>query len=174
MPKGTFVTDTFEQLAELGKSTVKKGTKQVAKTLNPLTTLDQTGEDKTGQQKTADKLKQEKNKDGNHTPLDMDKLKQNYDNQDEAKMKKLRQHLFQLGRQEEQKLLIEKKQETKAKQQREIQEEEGKKREEEAKKQQHQLGETPLPSGKKRRSIFSPKKVAQREHAEYKPSSGKQ
>jgi hypothetical protein len=47
-----------------------------------------------------------------------------------------------------------------------------KKRKEQEKKQQKQQGN--IPQGKIRRSIFSSKKISERQHAELKPATGKQ
>jgi len=174
MPKGTLVRDTFEQLAELGKSTAKKGAKQIGQTLNPLVALDSSTEDSKDGKTTKSKTEKGKNKNSDHTPLDFDKLQKNYDNQDDIKLKKLRQHLFQLGKQGEQKLILEEEKEEEEKKRKEAYEQQDKRRKEEENRRLQQQQETPLPRGKKRRSIFSPKKVAEREHAEYKPSSGKQ
>ncbi|MGB9883069.1 MAG: hypothetical protein ACPLRN_00945 [Microgenomates group bacterium] len=169
MTKTNLLDDTFEKLTELGVSTVKKTVKSVAKTLNPLDPLFSSEKSLTEpSSQQIEKLRQNKN---NHTPLNFEKLNQNYQEKDKAMQEALRQRLFQLVRQGEERLLQEDKQkEMERKRKEEWEKEQLKRKEEEQKKQQ----QPPMPMGKIRRSIFSPKKVAQRQHIETKASSGKQ
>lgn len=154
MAKGKILQDTFEQLAELGQSTAKKAVKQIGQTFTPLGVLEK-----------------EQDKKPNHTPLDLKGLEKKYDAQDKQKEAVLRTRLFQLVKEGEKEELAKQKKERQEKERQLIaEEEEHKKKEEEKKKQQT----TEAPRGKIRRSIFSPKKVAQREHAEIKPAVGKQ
>lgn len=169
--KRTIITDSFEQVAELGKTTVKstvKTTKNIVMDLGTAKALEQlvTGSGSGGSEKL--------NGNKNHTPLDIENLKGKYEQQDKQKEESLKMRLFHLSRQEEGRVLAEKKQEEKQKEQQLIQEDQEKKRkEEEEKKKQAEQGQV-LPSGKKRRSIFSPKKKASEQHMETRPASGKQ
>lgn len=152
--KGRILHDTFEQLAELGQSTAKKAVKQVGQTFNPLRILET-----------------EQNKKQNHTPLDFEGLKKKYDDQDKQKEVALRTLLFHLVKEGEKEELEKSKKLKQEEEQRVlVEEQEKKKKEEERKKQEQQK----IPEGKKRRNIFSPKQTVKREHAEIKPSVGKQ
>jgi len=168
MVKGSFLDDTFEKLVELGSSTAKKTGKAVAQTFSPLQITERLlGHENTGE--TSSQKNYEK-KPQSHTPLNFEKLQQRYAEQDEIKQRMLRQRLFQMIKQQEEKVQQEKKQ---TEGQQKLMEER-KKQEEERKRQlaQQQVQEE-IPRGKIRRSIFSPKKVAQQKHAEIKPSIGK-
>ncbi len=171
MVKGGFFEDTFEKILEQGATTVKQSVKQVAKTFDPLQMLDQvTGRSATDQ--GIEQIEKSQPKKQKHTPLDFQNLQKNYENQDKQKTDALRQRLFQIVKGGEEKVLMEKRQEEMEKKRRETYEEMDKKRREEDRKKQEAAQFTP--QGKVRRSIFSPKKIAKREQAEFKPSSGKQ
>jgi hypothetical protein len=172
MAKPGFWEDTFEKLTELGVSTAKKTTQSLKQTLDPLQMLDQvTG--RQGGDKGIEQLEKGKGKKPNHTPLDFKKLQDKYENQDKQKTEVLRQRLFQMVKGADEKLLMEQRQKEMQKKQTETYEEMEKKRKEEEKKKQLDL-QAGAPQGKIRRSIFSPKKVAKREQAEFKPAAGKQ
>ena len=150
----------WEDLRELGELIAKNTAQELRQTFSPLKIL----EGITG--KENEKRKQ------NSTPLDTEKLAKKYQEQDKQKEEALRQRLFQLVRQgEEEALQRQKKQETEEQRIKLYQEKEKKRKEEERKKQGIPLE---IPKGKIRRSIFSPKKVTQRQHPEIKPASGKQ
>lgn len=178
MAKGNILSDTFEQLAELGQTTAKQGAKQVGQTFSPLKLLDQL----TG--KTQGSISEVKGdsaeggrgssevKGGKSTPLNLDKLHQKYQNQDKVKMESLRHHLFQLVKREDEKSLERKKAEKQEKEKQEEKEKQAKKKQQAQQQQVQQLEEEP--HGKIRRSIFSPKKVAKRQTLEVRPSAGKQ
>ncbi|QQG43962.1 MAG: hypothetical protein HYW86_03790 [Candidatus Roizmanbacteria bacterium] len=170
MAKGQFWDDTFEKLAELGASTAKKTGQAVTKTFNPLQAFEPAAPIPTPeeQQKLNEGMK---NKD-NHSKLDFEKLQKKYQYQDEQKEDALRQRLFQLVKNDEKEAVERNKQEKEQKEKQELQEQEEKKKKQQERIQQEQSAETPR--GKERKSIFSKKKQAQKEHAEYKPSSGKQ
>jgi hypothetical protein len=157
MAKGSFLSDTFEQLAEFGQSTAKQTGKAVKETFIPLT-------------RPSQKEKSANSKPG-HTPLDFDKLNKSYRNQDDLKAKALAARLFQLVKSGDEKVLEEKKQKQAEKERAEAQEAENKKRKAFEEKQKQSAA---TPHGKERRSIFSHKKVAEREQTEVKPASGKQ
>lgn len=167
-----FWEDTFEKLTELGVSTAKKTTQSIKQTLDPLQMIDQvTG--RQGADKGVEQLEKGKGKKPNHTPLDFQKLQKKYQDQDKTKTDMLRQRLFQMVKAGDEKLLMEHRQKEIQKKQQETYEEMDKKRREEEKKKQQDL-QAGAPQGKIRRSIFSPKKVAKREQAEVRPSTGKQ
>ncbi len=165
MPKGKIIRDTFEQIAELGGSTVKKGAEQAAKTFSPLSIF----ENLLSSDSETPKNDTDKKPEG-HTPIDIKGLTKKYEAQDKQKENALRNKLFQLVKsgddQEMQKKKSVERQKT-VQEQREEQE----KIEKEKRIRESQAGD--VPQGKKRRSIFSPKARAQREHAELKPASGK-
>lgn len=166
MSKGNLFEDTFEQLVELGSSTAKKTVKSVAQTLNP---FDKTSE--TQNTKHPKSLESFKNP-NNHTPVNFEKLKNKFQDKDKLQAEVLRNRLFQIVKREDEKSLERKEMgeaEKERKQEYLVQE---KKRKEQEKKRQEQQGNIPM--GKVRRSIFSPKKVTDRQHAELKPASGKQ
>ncbi|MBW7960686.1 hypothetical protein H3C65_04340 [Patescibacteria group bacterium] len=170
MVKGRLLDDTFEQLVELGQSTAKKTVKSVAQTFNPLSVLDTPDANETGPNKSRSD-NPEKMKKNNSTPLDFEKLKNKFQDNDKAQTEALRNRLFQMVKQGDEKVLAEKKQEELQKKRQEEYEKEEKKRREE---QQQQEISAPLPMGKIRKSIFNPKRSAERQHAETKPSTGKQ
>lgn len=169
MTKGKLLDDTFEQLTELGKSTAKQTVKSVAQIFNPLSFFEKKSDDNS--QPLPEQLKnQEQSKRKNHTPLNFERLNEKFKQQEKAKTEALRQRLFQMMKREEEKVLQEKKQKELQKQR----QEEYERQEKERQKKEKQENFTPIPMGKIRRSIFSPKRVAQRSHAETKPSVGKQ
>ncbi len=168
MPKGKLLDDTFEQLVELGQSTAKQTVKSVAKAFNPLSVFETSNTSTSSAEQLKEKLSKEKS---NHTPLNLEKLHNNYQNQEKAKQAALRQRLFQLVRQGEQQVIYDKKQQETRKQQEEAYIKQEKQRQETIKRQQEQVV---IPRGKVRKTIFSPKKTAERQHAETKPSVGKQ
>lgn len=170
MPKGKLLEDTFEQLVELGHSTAKKTVKSVAQTLNPLS-----GSSNAEKNTSANSLKEQaeklKNKKDSHTPLDFDKLQKKFQDKDKIKTEALRNRLFQMVKQGDEKIITEHRQkELEKKRQQAYLEQEKKRKEEEKKKQQGSA----IPMGKIRKTIFSPKKTAERQHAETKPATGKQ
>lgn len=167
MTKGGILSDTFEQLVELGQGTAKKTVKSVAQTLNPLSTPEKSS----GKNDKAIKEKLDADK-KNHTPLDFEKLKKQYEDNDSQSTDALRMRLFQLVRQGDEKSLYEKRQREIGTKRNEAVAEHQKKQEEAKRKKTIELGD--VPRGKKRRSIFSAKKTAERQHAETKPATGKQ
>lgn len=146
MKKGSFVADTFEQLAELGQSGKKA--------IKPLTQLpEKMLEGVFGVKETS-----------GHTPLDFKKLQDRYGDQDMKKTNALRSRLFQLVKSGEEISATQKRQENAERKRREAFPEHKKKQEQ----------PFAIPKGKIRRSIFSPKKMAKREQAEVRPAAGKQ
>lgn len=170
MAKGKLLQDTFEQLVELGSSTAKKTVKSVAQTFNPLSMLSQTDSGRTDSVKERSG-KTESVKGKNHTPLDFDKLQNKFQDKDKMKTEALRNRLFQMVKQGDERLVMDQKQKELEKKRREEWEKQEKKKKEEERKRQ-QSGS--IPQGKQRKSIFSHKKVAEQQHAETKPATGKQ
>ena len=171
MSKGNLLEDTFEQLVELGQSTAKKTVKSVAQTLNP---FDKTSRGKTSEVKSEqNQVRTSEVKRGtNHPRVDFDKLKNKFQDKDKLQAEALRNRLFQIVKREDEKSLEREKMSEADKKRREGYLAQEKKRKEQEKKQQEQQGN--IPRGKTRRSIFSSKKTAERQHAELKPASGKQ
>lgn len=168
MAKGKLLEDTFEQLVELGHSTAKKTVKSVAQTLNPLNGL--TGsENNNSQNEVKSQMEKLKNK-NNHTPVDFDKLQNKFKDKDKMKAEALRNRLFQMVKQGDEKLIMEKRQKELEK----IRKEEYEKQEKKRKEKEKYQHVDDIPRGKIRKSIFSPKKSAERQHAETKPATGKQ
>ena len=166
MAKGKILQDTFEQLAELGVSTAKKGAQQTVQTFSPLNILENLTTAHTEKPKTDTDKKTE-----GHTPIDISGLTKNYEKQDKEKENNLRNRLFNLVKAGEDQEMQKKKSEERERSVQEQREEQQKAEEEKKKRDAQIFGE--IPQGKQRKSIFSPKAKAQREHAEYKPASGK-
>jgi hypothetical protein len=174
MPKTGFWDneEILWELFELGKSTVKNTGQQLKQTFSPLKILEGIvgggNESPSIEKNDKNELKREQNS----TPLDTKKLRQKYQEQDKQKEEALRQRLFQLIKRDEEESLQRKKQQEAEKQRMEAYKKQEKERKEEERKRQEALVDTP--KGKIRRSIFSPKKVVQRQQAEVKPAAGKQ
>lgn len=175
MPKGSFLDDTFEKLAELGTSTAKKAGQSVVSTISPTKIAEQiTGSESSVNNPNAQKNpKEEQEKDKGHTKLNLKELQQNYQSQDDQKVDALRNKLFQLVKSGDEKILQEKEKEKNEKEQKSFHEDQQKrKKKKEVLRRQSQEG---APQGKERKSIFGKKKKkAQVSMAEIKPSVGKQ
>lgn len=168
MPKGSFLSDTFEKLAELGGTTAKQTTKVAQQVVNPQKAFEQVTGVTT---RSEEEVKRETERKKASTPLDLQKLEKSYEEQDKQKEEILRNRFFQLVKEGERGALAEAKREEEEKKRREEQElEEQKKKEQERLKSQDADS---LPKGKERKSLFSPKKKAQAQHAETKPSGSK-
>jgi len=188
MPKGNILDDTFEQLVELGQSTAKKTGQAMKQTFGPKALWNSAfgkSDDKTqssekqggpalrsfsegGRTSEVERAKRSEKS----TPLDFQNLQKKFETKDKVKADRLKNRLFQLVKSGEEKVWEEKKQEKIQKERQEVLEGQEKKRKEiEKRKVDEQTG---IPKGKERRSIFSRKKVVQRERAEFKPASGKQ
>jgi len=174
MTKATFSygkRKIWDDLWELGESTVKTTTQELRQTFSPLKILEGIvgggNESPLIEKNDKNELKGKQNS----TPLDTEKLRQRYQEQDKQKEGALRQRLFQLIKRGEEEALQRQKQQEAEKQRMEAYQEQKKRKEEERKKQEALVE---IPKGKIRRSIFSPKKVVQRQQAEVKPAAGKQ
>lgn len=171
MAKGNILQDTFEQIVELGGSTVKKSAQQVAQTFNPLSKANESSNESHKSHKSNASHESNKSHES-HTPLDFKKLQEKFKDKEKMKVEGLRNRLFQIVKtDEERSLQREKMKEADKKRQEEYLAQE-KKRKEEEKRQRDLQGN--IPQGKVRRSIFSPKKTAKRLHTETKPAVGKQ
>jgi len=175
MPTKGAVTDgrkkIWDNLWELGESTVKTTAQELSQTFSPLKILEgmigEQNENPSVEKNNENDLRKKQNS----TPLDTEKLRKIYQEQDKQKEEALRQRLFQLVKRGEEEVLQRQKQQEAEKQRMEAYQEQEKKRKEEERKRQEVLE---IPQGKIRRSIFSPKKVAKRQLAEVKPAAGKQ
>jgi len=159
--KGTFVSNVFENLEDLGKSTVKKSVSAVKNTFNPV--------DLIGKAVGMEVDNRIKNK--NTTPLDLKKLQEKYQDKDKVKLDAYRQKLFQLVKSGEEKVFNEKKQEQTKKQQQETYSDE------EKKKQQQKTPKFEESQGKVKKSILGNRhkkaNVALERSVEYKQNAGK-
>jgi len=165
-----FFSDTFEQVGEFGKSTVKKTGQALAQTFSPLKLAEFLIHPPTDE--TAPDKKKEEEGRKNHTPLNIEKLQKNYQKQDNQRLEAMRQRLFQLVKGQEEEQIQRKKQEEQLKKRQEEVDKEQQKKEKEKKEKERKTAVIPL--GKIRRSIFSRQKVAERQNVEVKPASGKQ
>ncbi len=166
--KKTVLSDSFEQVVELGQGAAKKTAKSVKNIVQDVASAKSLEKVVVAEGEAA----QEKTNGQNHTPLNIDHLNQKYQEQDKQKEAALKVRLFQLSRQEEEKVNVQRKQKEQQKKTFELSEEEEKKKKEEERKKQQEEGA--LPRGKQRRSIFSPKKKASEQHPEIRPATGKQ
>lgn len=175
MAKGTVLSDSFEQLIELGQSTAKQGAKSIAQTFSPLKLLDQLTGKISDRPASVEKEQNDRKTEAikkSSTPIDFKKIQQSYQNQDKTKLESLRNRLFQTVKHEDEKSLQRKKNKEQQKMQKKEEESQQKKHQQLQKQQLEQSQETPR--GKTRRSIFSSKKVVQRSQQEIRPASGKQ
>src|SRR3989344_5587316 len=154
--------DTIERLAEQGSTQAKKAAKtavkQIKQTFSPSKMWEQILGTSSVSSESSNATSEVKSN-GNHTPLNFEKLGKKYQDTEAQKTEALRQRLFQLVKSGDEKVLMDKKQKEQEKKRQEAYEVQEKKKQEENKKQAQQ-GE--IPKGKVRRSIFSHKKVAER------------
>lgn len=167
---GQFWEDTLEKIEDFGSSTIKNTSQSLKQTFSPLNLLENIISP-AGEKESQNSSKEKDRKKTSHTPLNFEKLEKKYQEQDKIKLEQARQRLFQLVKKGEEEVIQTKKKEEQEKKQKEIMEKQ-KKDEEEKKKQKLQQQEA-IPKSKIRKSIFSPKKTAQRQHFEFKPSGGK-
>lgn len=175
MAKGNPWDDAFEQLAELGRSTVKHTVKSVGETFDPRKMIENSlGKNDKSNEAMQKEMKELQEKKPNATPLDFAKLQQKYDAQDKTKTDALRNRLFQMVKSGEEKVQTEKKQkEAEGEQQKAYAQEEQRRRQQEKQRQQTAVN----PQGKERKSIMGGKKKkkgVEPSPAEIKPSTGKQ
>jgi hypothetical protein len=94
MAKGNPWDDAFEQLAELGRSTVKHTVKSVGETFDPAKWSRTPWQERQIQKNMQKEMKELQEKKPNATPLDFAKLQQKYDAQDKTKTDALRTACF--------------------------------------------------------------------------------
>ena len=173
MKKGSIQADIAETLAELGKSTATQSVKAVGQTLNPLTYTEKIIAKNQPGQENVDQLTGEKiTKENvpNSTKLDVKKIQDKYKNQDDVQLGNMRNRLFKLVKEGEEKAIADLKREEEDRKKKELMELE------EKKKKQQQATHQPddIPHGKERRSIFAVhKKKAMEQHVETKPQVSK-
>jgi len=173
MVKTSFWRDEIlGELFELGKSTAKKSVQQINQTFSPLKIFEGVVSSNSSATSSLEKKAKDQVNKQNNTPLNFEKLQEKYQSQDKQKEEFLRNRLFQLVKRGEEELLQKGKQKELERQKMEVYQKQEKERKEEEKRKQESLGDRP--KGKIRRSIFSPKKVVQRQQTEVKPASGKQ
>lgn len=168
MAKGSILSDTFEQLAELGSSTAKKTVKSVAQIVNP---FDKAKTSAVGQEQNTGKTAEVK-RGKDHTPLDFDKLKNKFQDKDKLQAEALKNRFFQIVKREDEKILERKDMEKAQKKRQEEYEVQEKKRKEQ--QQKIHVQQDDMPTGKAKRGFMTRKKTSEQQHVENKPASGKQ
>jgi len=167
MAKGKLLQDTFEQLAELGTSTAKQTVKSVVGIVNPFPSNESNS---TNESNKANSSETDKKK--NHTPVDFDKLKDSFQDKEKTKMAGLRNRLFQMVKNEEEKSVVEMRQKEMQKKRQEDYDKQQKEQEEIRKiKAQSQ---TSAHGKLKGNNAQRKKAAAQQQQAEMKPATGKQ
>ncbi|MFA6533211.1 MAG: hypothetical protein WCT22_04420 [Patescibacteria group bacterium] len=167
MTKNTILGDAFEQLAELGQSTAKKTVKSMAQIVNPFDNA-KTSEFNPEQNSARTS---EVNRGKNHTPVNFDKLKNNFQDKDKLQADALSRQFFQNVKREDEKILQRQEMEVaQKKRQEEYEEQEKKKKEQQQKSQGQQI----ISVGKTKRGVAVRKRTSEQQHVENKPASGKQ
>ena len=173
--KRSFTSNVFEQLEDLGKSTVKATAQAVVQPLNPVKIIENIispGGKENPADAQMEKMKQEQQSKQSSTPLDFGKLTQKYQENDQIKLMAVRKQ-FNLIKEGEQKAIEERKREDEERKKKFALEEQEKRRRQQ--EQQRAQEAAPAPAGKERRTIGGVhKKKAQQLHQETKPSVGKQ
>lgn len=166
--KKTFISDTFEQIADTGVGSAKQSMKAVKQTFDPFSKMPES-KGMSQSEKMSMTQREILGKKDNHTPIDLKELEKKYDDQDKKKQDVLRQRLFKLVSEGTELAYHEKDKKMQEKKRDEEKEEQDKKK---AQAKRRSQDEGAIPRGKQRRSILSPKKKAQQQHTEYKPSAG--
>ncbi len=169
MAKNTILGDAFEQLAELGTSTAKHTVKSVAQIINPFDKAAGKTSEVNPEQNSA--KTSEVNRGKNHTPVNFDKLKNNFQDKDKLQAEALSRQFFQNVKREDEKILQRQEMEVVQKKRQEEYEEQEKKRREQQRKSQ---GQQIISVGKSKRGVAVRKKTSEQQHVENKPASGKQ
>lgn len=172
--KGSFASNVFEQFEDLGKATVKSTTQAVGQAVNPVKIIEQIvspGGKGNAQEGQMDKMKQETEKAQSSTPLDFEKLTKKYQENDQTQLMAARRQL-NLVKEGEQKAIDELKKEEEERNRKFATADKEKQRREQ--EQKNAENATPMPQGKQKRGFGAPKKKAQQQHQEIKPSTGKQ
>lgn len=176
------IKNAFEQLAETGRDMAKSSGKQVKETFSPWDMIrnsfseDEKSKSGKGPQEIQ-KLKEMQGNGGGASPLDFDKLQKSYANQDQQKIESMKQRLFQMVKNEDEKIIQRKDQKVAENKQVESQEiAEQRRREEERRRVNSQSN---APEGKSGRGTALSGKKKKRQPlepqpAESKPGGGKQ
>ena len=171
--KGSIVSNVFEQLEDLGKSTVKSTAKAVNQTFNPVKLIEEIV-NPTGAKidpASAEKLKQGGEKQS-ATPLDLNKLDDKYKKNTLSDLEAVRRQ-FNLVKGDE-KRAIDSLEMAENERKRKLAQEEHEKEQRKRQLMAEQQVET-TPQGKRPRGMAAAhKKKAQEKHTETKPSVGKQ
>lgn len=168
MPK-SILSDSFEQIVELGKSTVKSTVQTMKGSQKKSQRSDKPARSENQiLTRLHEATKSQEAAANSYTPLDMDRLENQYKNQDQKSLQDVRE-FFKKYKDEEKKIIEERKREGQERMQQAEKEEE-----EKNKKQTGGLSQVQAPKGKERKSIFSRKKVAKRSMVETRAGSGKQ
>ena len=165
MAKGSILSDTFEQLAELGQSTAKKTVKSVSQIVNPFSSNESNESNQSNKSPEASTKK-------NHTPVDFKNLQEKFQDKDKLQAEALKNRLFQIVKREDEKSLEREKMRKEEKKRDEEYLAQEKKKKEHEQKMQAQQGNIPI--GKAKRGFMSRKKTSEQQHVENKPSTGKQ
>lgn len=160
-------------LLEFGISTAKSIPGQVAKAFNPLAgVFDKKAESSPNtpnKDKGVEKLMKDANKDKS-TPLDFQKLQNKFADQDKIKLEAMRNRLFNMVKNDEEKAILERKREAEERKQKELQEEQEKKQKQ-LQAQQDQPSD--VPQGKVRKQLgATAKKVVSDTRQEMKGNKG--
>ncbi len=172
MPKKTSALsdDIIEQLSELGKSTARKTAADLKQTFSPASIFEHITQKPHAQTTESSNPENLNQRNKNHTPLQFDKLREQYSRQDEQKTDMLRNRLFQLVKSDEEKTLQLSKQKEHEKKQQELSEDQEKQR----KKQQENQPQPIEAQGKQKSRLGQARKKARvPDPAEMKPNSGK-
>ena len=142
MAKGNILSDTFEQLAELGASTAKQTVKSVAQIVNPFS------------KNESKPHSPEVNRGKDHTPLDFKKLQNKFQDKDKLQAESLKNRLFQMVRREDEKIIERKDMEEGQKRDKKNTMSRRKRKEQQQKNQNQESG---MPTGKAKRGTMSQK-----------------
>ncbi len=170
--------DSFEQAVEAGQSMVKSSAKQVKQTFSPWDMIANSfNESKDSQAHLEAKAKEQMGKNKNSTPLQFGELQKKYANQDEQKIQMMKQRLFQMVKNNDEKTLLKSQQEKAEKEKNEAYEVIEKKRKEEEQKKQQTNSEAPEGKSGRGTALMGKKKKrkpTEPQPAETKPGGGKQ
>lgn len=165
MAKGNILSDTFEQLAELGTSTAKKTVKSVVGIVNPFSP--DTNESNKSNMSNSPEFDGKKN----HTPINFKNLQEKFQNKDKIAAEALKNRLFQIVKNQGERSVEQEKMDKQEKLRNENYQAQEKKRKEQQQKAQNQQI---ISVGKTKRGVAVRKKISEQQHVENKPASGKQ
>lgn len=172
--KNSVVSNVFEQMTDTTKASLKSAAKQVVDLVDPAKIIEQIvspGTALNNEQNPVEKIKQETEKKQSSTPLNFENLNKKYQENDAVKLMQWRKQLNSVK--EGEKNAINELEKEREDRMRKIAQEEQEKKRIEA-EQQNANTSTSMPQGKQKRGMMAPKKKAQQQHQETKPSVGKQ